>query len=99
MIKQALYKLVAKRSGIDPLTTTYVCDALLETLSDALANGEPVYVGPLGKFGVKLCAEKTGRDILRGKSVKIPPHRVVRFQPSAELAKRVKEVNPETSEL
>lgn len=55
-----------------------------------MANGENIYLRGFGTFLLKERAEKTGRNISKGTSVKIPAHVIPAFKPAKEFAGMVK---------
>jgi len=62
----------------------------MESLKDALAKGDNVYLRGFGSFIVKKRAEKTGRNISKNTSIVIPAHFIPAFKPSKTFANKVK---------
>ena len=60
MNKGELIKVAANKAGFTVKQTTEVYEALLETVTEALKNGEKVQIVGLGTIEVKEVAAKTG---------------------------------------
>ncbi len=63
--------------------------ALLDTMSNELAEGGRVEVRGFGTFSVHARPPKLGRNPKTGESLQIPEKRVPHFKPGRELKKRV----------
>jgi len=62
----------------------------MESIKQNMVKGENIYLREFGTFLLKKRAEKTGRNITKGTSVKIPAHFIPAFKPSKEFATVVK---------
>jgi DNA-binding protein HU-beta len=60
------------------------------TIKESMAKGENIYLRGFGTFLLKKRAVKTGRNITKGTSVKIPAHYFPAFKPAPEFAREVK---------
>jgi len=62
----------------------------METMKQSMVKGENIYLRGFGTFLLKKRAEKTGRNITRNTSIKIPAHMIPAFKPSKEFAEEVR---------
>jgi len=81
---------IVKATGLDKVVVEAIVEAIMATIKESMANGENIYLRGFGTFLVKKRAEKTGRNITKGTSVKIPAHFIPAFKPSKEFAAVVK---------
>ena len=72
MNKGELIKAAANKAGFTVKQTTEVYDALLETITEALKEGEKVQIVGLGTIEVKEVAAKTGINPKTKEAVAIP---------------------------
>ena len=56
----------------------------------ALENGDNVYLRGFGSFIIKKRAEKTGRNISKNTTIKIPAHNIPAFKPAKVFVEGVK---------
>ena len=56
----------------------------------SLENDENVYLRGFGSFIVKTRAEKTGRNISKNTTIKIPAHNIPAFKPAKTFLEGVK---------
>ena len=62
----------------------------MEEVKNSLSEGENVYLRGFGSFIVKQRAEKTGRNISKNTTIKIPAHSVPAFKPARVFVDDVK---------
>ena len=72
MNKGELIKAAANKAGFTVKQTTEVYEAILETVTEALKNGEKVQIVGLGTIEVKDVAAKTGINPQTKAPVEIP---------------------------
>ena len=89
MNKTELIAMTAERSGVTKKDTEQVVEALLQTVTAVLAEGDRVQITGFGSFETKLRAERVGRDPKTKEAVKIPATRVVAFKPSKALKETI----------
>ena len=65
-------------------------EAFMKEVKGSLENNENVYLRGFGSFIVKTRAEKTGRNILKNTTIKIPAHNIPAFKPAKVFAEGVK---------
>ena len=90
MTKADVVAEISDKTGIEKLTVQHTVEAFMESLKDALAKGDNVYLRGFGSFIVKKRAEKTGRNISKNTSIVIPAHFIPAFKPSKTFANKVK---------
>jgi len=66
---------------------------LMDEIKDSLNKGENVYLRGFGSFIVKKRAEKTGRNISKNTTIRIPAHHIPAFKPAKVFIDGVKRNN------
>ena len=89
MNKSELIEQIAKRSGLTLVSSRNALDALLSTVSEALASGDRVQVVGFGTFKVTERKEREGRNPQTGAVINIPATKTPSFSAGAELKKSV----------
>ena len=87
MTKSDIINQIVAQTGIEKPTVTVAVEAIMESIKQNMAKGENIYLREFGTFLLKKRAEKTGRNITKGTSVKIPAHFIPAF-------KRIRPTNP-----
>lgn len=90
MNKAELVQKVAEQSGMTKKDTLKMLNLTLNTIMDALAEGERVQIVGFGAFEVKERAGRKGRDFHSGKVTDVPPTRGVQFKAGSILKDVVK---------
>ena len=67
-----------------------VCCAFMEEVKTSLEGGDNVYLRGFGSFIIKTRAEKTGRNISKNTTIKIPAHNIPAFKPAKVFVEGVK---------
>lgn len=80
---------VAERTGISRFHVTDVTEAILATISEALARGEPVRITGFATFSVKDRAERLGKNPKTGETIRIKSSRKVSLRPGKDLSATV----------
>ena len=62
----------------------------MEEVKDSLEKGDNVYLRGFGSFIVKTRAAKTGRNISKNTTIKIPAHNIPAFKPAKVFLEGVK---------
>ena len=81
---------IVKATGLEKVVVEVTVEAIMATIKESMANGENIYLRGFGAFLLKKRAVKTGRNISKGTSVKIPAHYIPSFKPAPEFAREVK---------
>ncbi len=90
MTKAELVTKIADKTGIDRAVVLEVVESLMDSVKETMVNGENIYLRGFGSFVIKHRAEKTGRNISKKTTIKIPAHNVPSFKPAKEFVKDVK---------
>lgn len=82
MNKRTLAEAVAERTGLDQVTAEAALDAVTETISAALAEGDRVVIAGFGVFEPRTRAARAGRNPQTGDALTIPASTVPAFRPA-----------------
>jgi DNA-binding protein HU-beta len=85
MNKAELINDAAEKAGLSKKDTEAALNAIIEVISDALAEGDKVQLVGFGAFEVKNRAERTGRNPKTKEPIKIPASKVPVFKPGRAL--------------
>ena len=86
MNKSELIEKVAAAADLPKAAAGRALDAVLETVTEALKEGETVVLVGFGTFAVKDRAARTGSNKKTGKTIEIPAAKVPGFKQGAEDA-------------
>ncbi|QKG85669.1 HU family DNA-binding protein [Kroppenstedtia pulmonis] len=89
MNKSQLVEKVANATGKTKKESTELVEAVLNTISEALQNGEKVSLIGFGNFEVRERAARTGRNPQTGEAIQIQASRVPAFKPGKQLKEAV----------
>ena len=90
MTKAEIVDAIAKATSVEKITVQTVVEAFMETVENALAENEPVYLRGFGSFIIKHRAEKAARNITRNTTITIPEHNIPAFKPAKTFFEDVK---------
>ena len=90
MTKAEIVSNIAEKSGMEKADVLRVVEDLMVEVKDALEGGENVYLRGFGSFIIKKRAEKTGRNITKNVTIKIPAHNIPAFKPAKVFVEAVK---------
>lgn len=91
MAKKAdLINNVAEKTGLTKKDATAAVEALFETVSETLAEGDRVQVIGFGTFEVRNRASRKGRNPQTGEEIEIPATKVPAFKAGKALKDAVK---------
>ncbi len=90
MTKAEIVSNIAEKSGLEKADVLRVVEDLMVEVKDALESGTNVYLRGFGSFIVKKRAEKTGRNITKNTTIKIPAHNIPAFKPAKIFVEGVK---------
>lgn len=85
MNKTELIEKVASSAEISKNEATRVCNALFETITRSLSDGEAVTIVGFGTFRVADLAERSGRNPQTGETITISARRTPRFSAGKQL--------------
>jgi DNA-binding protein HU-beta len=89
MQKKDLVESVAAKTGIAKTGAEKAINALLETITQSLKDGDKVTLVGFGTFSVSERASRTGRNPQTGKAIQIPASKVPKFKPGKVLKDQV----------
>lgn len=90
MTKADLVSRISEKTGIERPDVQATVEAFMESVRDSLEQGNNVYLRGFGSFVIKRRAKKTGRDILKNKTIEIPAHNIPSFKPAKSFMENVK---------
>jgi len=90
MTKAEIVSNIADKSGIEKADVLATVEAFMEEVKDSLEKGDNVYLRGFGSFIIKTRAEKTGRNISKNTTIKIPAHNIPSFKPAKVFVEGVK---------
>ncbi|NLB53422.1 MAG: HU family DNA-binding protein [Syntrophomonadaceae bacterium] len=89
MNKSELVKSLAEKAEITQKDAAKVLDAMVETIQQALANGEKVQIIGFGSFEVRDRKERKVISPATGKEINVPATKVPAFKPGKSLKEAV----------
>ncbi len=90
MTKAEIVANISEKSGIEKADVLRVVEDFMVEVKDSLNSGNNVYLRGFGSFIVKERAEKTGRNISKNTTIKIPAHNIPAFKPAKVFVESVK---------
>tara|TARA_Y100000591_G_scaffold304907_1_gene301957 strand:+ start:36 stop:326 length:291 start_codon:yes stop_codon:yes gene_type:complete len=90
MTKADLVSDISDKTGVEKIAVQATIESFMNSVIEAMENGENVYLRGFGSFIVKKRAEKTGRNISKNTTLIIPEHYVPTFKPSKTFVEGVK---------
>tara|TARA_R110002073_G_scaffold57778_4_gene146744 strand:+ start:160018 stop:160308 length:291 start_codon:yes stop_codon:yes gene_type:complete len=94
MTKAEIVANISEKSGIEKADVLRVVEDLMKEVKTSLEKGDNVYLRGFGSFTVKTRAEKTGRNISKNTTIKIPAHNIPAFKPAKIFVEGVKKNVP-----
>ena len=85
MNKAQFVEAIALDANIPKVEARKAIDAMIRVTVQSLREGERLTLTGLGTFNVQQRPERVGRNPRTGAAVKIPPRKVIKFRPSAEI--------------
>ena len=90
MTKNQLIKAIhEKDTGLTKVQVSQVVDAMIETMTRALAQGGKVEIRGFGNFTVRKREARKARNPKTGEMIEVPAKRVPHFRPGKELKEMV----------
>ncbi len=90
MTKADIVSKISEKTGVEKLTVQTTVEEFMKTVRKSLEEGNNVYLRGFGSFVVKRRAEKTGRNISKNTTIKIPAHNIPAFKPAKSFVEKVK---------
>ncbi|MDE5762451.1 MAG: integration host factor subunit beta [Bacteroidales bacterium] len=82
MTKAEVVAEIANKTGIEKVTVLATVETLMEVIKENMVKGHNVYLRGFGSFIIKHRAQKTARNITKGKSMTVPAHNIPAFKPA-----------------
>ena len=90
MTKADIVTRISEKLGIEKGDVQATVESFMEEVKSSLENGDNVYLRGFGSFIIKTRAEKTGRNISKNTTLKIPAHNIPAFKPAKVFVESVK---------
>jgi len=90
MNKTDLVKKIMGTTNLSKKDSEAAVNAVINSISDALANGDKVQLMGFGTFEIRSRAERTGRNPQTGETIAIPEAKVPAFKAGSKLKELVK---------
>ena len=90
MTKADIVNEIADKTGIEKVAVQATVEAFMKSIKTSLSKGDNVYLRGFGSFVVKKRAQKTGRNISKNTTIKIPAHNIPAFKPAKTFTEGVK---------
>lgn len=90
MTKADIVAKISDRLGMEKNDVQATVETFMEEVKTSLEGGDNVYLRGFGSFIVKTRAEKTGRNISKNTTIKIPAHNIPAFKPAKVFVEGVK---------
>ncbi len=90
MTKAEIVTKISEKTGLEKAEVLVTVETFMKEVKDSLENGNNVYLRGFGSFIVKKRAEKTGRNISKNTTIKIPAHNIPAFKPAKVFVNGVK---------
>ncbi len=82
MTKAEVVAEIASRTGIEKVTVLATVETMMEVVKENMIKGNNVYLRGFGSFIIKHRAQKTARNITKGKAMTVPAHNIPAFKPA-----------------
>lgn len=90
MTKADIVANISEKLGMEKGDVQATIESFMEEVKTSLESGDNVYLRGFGSFVVKTRAEKTGRNISKNTTIKIPAHNIPAFKPAKIFIEGVK---------
>lgn len=90
MTKADIVARVSEKLGVEKSEVQATIESFMEEVKGSLEGGDNVYLRGFGSFIIKTRAEKTGRNISKNTTIKIPAHNIPAFKPAKVFVEGVK---------
>ena len=90
MTKAEIVTSISEKTGIEKADVLATVEAFMKEIKESMNSGENVYLRRFGSFIIKKRAEKTGRNISKNTTIKIPAHNIPAFKPAKVFVEGVK---------
>ncbi len=94
MTKAEVVSNISDKLGMEKNDVQAMLEAFMVEVKQSLESGENVYLRGFGSFIVKKRAAKTGRNISKNTTIRIPAHNIPAFKPAKVFLEGVKSKVP-----
>lgn len=91
MTKADIVANISEKLGLEKNEVQATVETFMDEVKNSLEGGDNVYLRGFGSFIVKTRAEKTGRNISKNTTIKIPAHNIPAFKPAKIFVEGVKQ--------
>ena len=81
---------ISEKLGMEKGDVQATVETFMAEVKTSLEGGDNVYLRGFGSFIIKTRAEKTGRNISKNTTIKIPAHNIPAFKPAKVFVEGVK---------
>ena len=93
MTKADVIAQISEETGLERLEVQKTVESFMTVVKKNMAEGNDVFLRGFGSFIIKTRAEKTGRNISKNTTIKIPAHNIPAFKPAKVFVEAVKANN------
>lgn len=86
MNKAELVDSIAGKSGLSKADAAKALDALVESVTEGLSNGDRISLVGFGSWSVEQRGARMGRNPRTGDAIQIPAKKIVKFKAGAGLS-------------
>jgi len=90
MTKADIVAKISEKLGMEKGEVQATVETFMAEVKTSLEGGDNVYLRGFGSFIIKTRAEKTGRNISKNTTIKIPAHNIPAFKPAKVFVEGVK---------
>jgi DNA-binding protein HU-beta len=90
MTKADIVAKISEKLGMEKTDVQATVETFMTEVKNSLESGDNVYLRGFGSFIIKTRAEKTGRNISKNTTTKIPAHNIPAFKPARVFVDGVK---------
>ena len=90
MTKAEIVSKISDKLGLDRNDVQLTVENFMDEVINSLESGQNVYLRGFGSFIIKTRAEKTGRNISKNTTIKIPAYNIPAFKPAKVFVEGVK---------
>ena len=89
MTKADIVNEIAKSTGVEKIQVQAIVEAFMDSVKNAMVNGQNVYLRGFGSFIIKKRAMKVARNISKNTTITIPEHNIPAFKPSKSFSSEI----------
>jgi len=90
MTKADIVAKISEKLGMEKGDVQATVETFMAEVKTSLEGGDNVYLRGFGSFIIKTRTEKTGRNISKNTTIKIPAHNIPAFKPAKVFVEGVK---------